>query len=411
MNTVENYITPTKNASKGRNTNQLLFLKTVVMRAMMQHRLSLPFRKPVDAELLNLSDYHDVILEPMDFGTIKSRLEEKHYWSAEECINDFKLVFNNCYTYNQPGEDIVSDAEELESFFKLKIAAMPSPESEVAGEKKDASVVKSSRETLGLQDFLSSYFSPSPGVEVRSRRRTERTGVGKLDEKSSKKSRKGKGQGLRCGKKTSEKVEGEIGAAGKKPKTVTSKDSLSYAVSEENEVEFKEDSEAIINEGDKRDDLSPGATASYVTAKEQLDEDAGSPPSLVSKMAQSWKNVEAGAALQQTSANFKRRIVHVSKPFIDWGINAKRAQGLVKSAGLTGTALMHEKENMPANKNDAESLVHGYVKGRHMLNKEEEEVEEEEPAVQLNLTVGAEEAMVKGAVKVKRWLERDCGDV
>ena len=156
MNTVDNYNTPTKYAPKGRNTNQLLYLKTVVMRAMMQHRLSLPFRKPVDADLLNLSDYHDVILEPMDFGTIKSRLEEKHYWSAEKCVSDFKLVFNNCYTYNQPGEDIVSDAEELESFFKIKVAAMPSPESEVAGEKKDASVVKSSRETLGLQDFLSS---------------------------------------------------------------------------------------------------------------------------------------------------------------------------------------------------------------------------------------------------------------
>ena len=409
MNTVENFITPTKNASKGRNTNQLLFLKTVVMRAMMQHRLSLPFRKPVDADLLNLSDYHDVILEPMDFGTIKSRLEEKHYWSAEECISDFKLVFNNCYTYNQPGEDIVSDAEELESFFKLKIAAMPSPESEVAGEKKNASVMKSSRETLGLQDFLSSYFSPSPGVEVRSRRRTERTSVGKLDEKSSKKSRRGKGQGLRCGNRTSEKVEGESGAAGKKPKTATSKESLSYAASEENEVEVKEDSEAIRNEGEN--DLSPGATASYVTAKEQFDQDADSPPSLVSKMAQNWKNVEAGAALQQTSANFKRRIVHVSKPFIDWGINAKRAQGLVKSAGLTGTTLVHERGNMLANKDDAESLVHGDVKGRHMLNKEEEEVEEEDFAVQLNLTVGAEEACVKGAVKVKRWLERDCGDV
>ena len=411
MNRMENLITPTKYASKGRNTNQLLFLKTVVMRAMMQHRLSLPFRKPVDADLLNLSDYHDVILEPMDFGTIKSRLEEKHYWSAEECISDFKLVFNNCYTYNQPGEDIVSDAEELESFFKIKIAAMPSPEIEVAWEKKNASAVKSSRETLGLQDFLSSYFSPSPGVEVRSRRRTERTGVGKLDEKSSKKSRRGKGQGLRCGRKTSEKVEGESGAAGKKPKTATSMESLSYAASEENEVEVKEDSEAIRNEGEKGDNLSPGATASYVTAKEQLDQDAGSPPSLVSKMAQNWKDVEAGTALQQTSANFKRRIVHVSKPFIDWGINAKRAQGLVKSAGLTGTALVHEKENMPANKNDAESPVLGDDQGRHMLNKEEEVVEEEDSAVQLNLTVGAEEACVKGAHKVKRWLERDCGDV
>ena len=110
--------------------------------------------------------------------------------------------------------------------------------------------------------------------------------------------------------------------------------------------------------------MSPGATASYVTAKEQVDQDAGSPPSLVSKMAQNWKDVETGAALQQTSANFKRRIVHVSKPFIDWGINAKRAQGLVKSAGLTGTALVHEKENMPANKNDAGSPVPGDDKGR-----------------------------------------------
>ena len=87
---------------------------------------------------------------------------------------------------------------------------------------------------------------------------------------------------------------------------------MSYAASEENEVEVKEDSEAIRNEGEKGDNLSPGATASYVTAKEQLDQDAGSPPSLVSKMAQNWKNVEAGTALQQTSANFKRRIVHVS---------------------------------------------------------------------------------------------------
>merc|ERR1719209_336491 len=29
----------------------------------------------------------------------------------------------------------------------------------------DASVTKCSRETLGLQDYLSSYFAPSPGVE------------------------------------------------------------------------------------------------------------------------------------------------------------------------------------------------------------------------------------------------------
>ena len=64
---------------KGRNTNQLVFLRKVVMKAMMQHRHSLPFRKPVDANLFNLSDYQEIIKEPMDFGTIKSRLHENFY--------------------------------------------------------------------------------------------------------------------------------------------------------------------------------------------------------------------------------------------------------------------------------------------------------------------------------------------
>ena len=58
---------------KGRNTNQLVYLRTVVAKALMQHRHSLPFRKPVDAALLNLPDYHEVIKHPMDFGTIKLR--------------------------------------------------------------------------------------------------------------------------------------------------------------------------------------------------------------------------------------------------------------------------------------------------------------------------------------------------
>lgn len=32
-----------------------------------------PFYKPVDAELLGLSDYHEIIKTPMDLGTVKVR--------------------------------------------------------------------------------------------------------------------------------------------------------------------------------------------------------------------------------------------------------------------------------------------------------------------------------------------------
>ena len=40
----------------------------------------------------------------MDFGTIKKKLEHNDYTCAKECIEEFKLVFTNCYGYNKPGE-------------------------------------------------------------------------------------------------------------------------------------------------------------------------------------------------------------------------------------------------------------------------------------------------------------------
>ena len=40
----------------------------------------------------------------MDLGTIKKKLEQNVYYSAKECIEDFRTMFNNCYTYNKPSD-------------------------------------------------------------------------------------------------------------------------------------------------------------------------------------------------------------------------------------------------------------------------------------------------------------------
>jgi len=40
----------------------------------------------------------------MDLGTIKKNLESFYYVNAQECIDDFKLLFANCYKYNKPGD-------------------------------------------------------------------------------------------------------------------------------------------------------------------------------------------------------------------------------------------------------------------------------------------------------------------
>ena len=120
----------------GRNTNQLKYLRDVVMKAVWKHQFGWPFQTPVDAIKLNIPDYHKIIKHPMDFGTIKKRLDHNYYFSAKECIKDFNTVFTNCYVYNKAGEDIVVMAQTLEKLFLTKIATMPKEEIEAPSQPK-----------------------------------------------------------------------------------------------------------------------------------------------------------------------------------------------------------------------------------------------------------------------------------
>lgn len=115
----------------GRNTNQLQYLIKTVMKVIWKHHFSWPFQQPVDAKKLNLPDYHKLIKQPMDMGTIKKRLENNYYWSAKEAISDFNTMFTNCYMYNKPGEDVVVMAQTLEKVFLQKIESMPKEELEL----------------------------------------------------------------------------------------------------------------------------------------------------------------------------------------------------------------------------------------------------------------------------------------
>ncbi|NXJ40838.1 BRD2 protein, partial [Ciconia maguari] len=115
----------------GRVTNQLQYLHKVVMKALWKHQFAWPFRQPVDAVKLGLPDYHKIIKQPMDMGTIKRRLENNYYWGAAECMQDFNTMFTNCYIYNKPTDDIVLMAQTLEKIFLQKVAQMPSEEQEI----------------------------------------------------------------------------------------------------------------------------------------------------------------------------------------------------------------------------------------------------------------------------------------
>ncbi|XP_070559775.1 peregrin-like [Ptychodera flava] len=56
------------------------------------------FAEPVSLD--EVPDYLDVISEPMDFSTIRSRMESHFYKTMDDFSRDFDLMINNCLTYN-----------------------------------------------------------------------------------------------------------------------------------------------------------------------------------------------------------------------------------------------------------------------------------------------------------------------
>ena len=59
------------------------------MKAVWKHQFGWPFHTPVDAKKLNIPDYHKIIKHPMDFGTIKKRLENDYYYSAKSMLKTY----------------------------------------------------------------------------------------------------------------------------------------------------------------------------------------------------------------------------------------------------------------------------------------------------------------------------------
>lgn len=107
------------------------------------------FSEPVDAEALGIPEYREVIKEPMDLGTILGRLEVGEAQGWDKCIykgiddvkRDIELVWNNCYTFNMPGEPISEMCKDLEKVFKSewkKVEEGTKAKPSVEGEKESS---------------------------------------------------------------------------------------------------------------------------------------------------------------------------------------------------------------------------------------------------------------------------------
>lgn len=102
----------------GKHASQSWMLAcTDAVEALMKMPGGRDFSTPVDAIALGLHDYFEVIANPMDLGTIKSKLSSRVYSAPEEFCHDVRRTFCNCVLYNSPDSPIGSRAAKMWTTF------------------------------------------------------------------------------------------------------------------------------------------------------------------------------------------------------------------------------------------------------------------------------------------------------
>jgi len=80
------------------------------------HGSAWPFVNPVNGD--EVTDYYDVIKNPMDLSTMEAKLENNQYANVDELVADAQLIFDNCRSYNPASSPYAKSATKLEKFLK-----------------------------------------------------------------------------------------------------------------------------------------------------------------------------------------------------------------------------------------------------------------------------------------------------
>lgn len=65
-------------------------------------------------------NYYSVIKNPMDLGTIKTKIEQRRYNNVYEFRDDVRLTFNNCRIFNPPGNHVRVMGDQASERFEKK---------------------------------------------------------------------------------------------------------------------------------------------------------------------------------------------------------------------------------------------------------------------------------------------------
>ncbi|TKY72637.1 Transcription factor GTE1 [Spatholobus suberectus] len=135
-----------REANPSNTMQEVMHQFSTILHQIIQHKWAWPFMDPVDVEGLGLHDYYEIIEKPMDFSTIKRKMDAKDgsgYKNVREIYSDVRLIFKNAMKYNDEKHDIHVMAKTLlEKFEKKWLQLLPKVALAESGQLKEEAHVQ-----------------------------------------------------------------------------------------------------------------------------------------------------------------------------------------------------------------------------------------------------------------------------
>ncbi|CAO1635737.1 unnamed protein product [Parajaminaea phylloscopi] len=122
-------LTPRQAAYYARvNQQELAFCAKIIDDILVKHDAQAwPFSDLPARDLAWAPSYYATIKRPISFRQILDKQRRHEYADKSELIADVKLMFQNCYTFNQPADDVYVMGKRTETIFEDKLKKMPIP--------------------------------------------------------------------------------------------------------------------------------------------------------------------------------------------------------------------------------------------------------------------------------------------
>jgi hypothetical protein len=109
---------PTTSSKSSKSNNDAIRKCHNLLQKLKKHTAAGPFLYPVDVVGLGLTDYYDIVHEPMDLSTVEHQLKTNQYSSVAQFAADIRKIWNNAFLYNLQGTQIHYMTMEMSAYFE-----------------------------------------------------------------------------------------------------------------------------------------------------------------------------------------------------------------------------------------------------------------------------------------------------